>query len=116
MRFLVDECTGPMVANWLKDLGHDIFSVYDKARGSDDETILKIANKDNFILITNDSDFGELIFRYKKAHKGIILLKLMDNRPDNKIAVLEKLLNKHSKQLKNNFVVATEKRVRIIKS
>jgi predicted nuclease of predicted toxin-antitoxin system len=116
MRFLVDECTGPKVANWLKDLGHDVFSVYENARGSDDETILMIANKDNFILITNDSDFGELIFRHKKAHKGIILLKLVDNRPVNKIAVLEKLLKKHSKQLNNNFVVATEKKVRIIKS
>ena len=116
MRFLVDECTGPKVAKWLKDQGHDIFSVYDKARGSDDVTILKIANKDNYILITNDNDFGELIFRQKKPHKGIILLRLDDNRPKNKIEVLDKLLQSYSKQLKNNFVVATEQKVRIIKS
>ncbi len=36
MRFLVDECTGPKVAQWLRDQGHEVFSVYDEARGLDD--------------------------------------------------------------------------------
>jgi hypothetical protein len=31
MRFLVDECTGPSVAQWLRELHHDVFSVYDEA-------------------------------------------------------------------------------------
>ena len=25
MRFLVDECTGPKVAQWLRDQGHEVF-------------------------------------------------------------------------------------------
>ena len=33
MRFLVDECTGPAVAEWLHAQGHEVFSVYDSARG-----------------------------------------------------------------------------------
>ena len=115
MRFLVDECTGPNVAKQLKSRGHDVFSAYEKSRGSDDETILKIANNENYILITNDNDFGELIFRLKKHHKGIVLLRLEDNRPKNKMIVLDKLLQSYSDQLKNNFVVASEKKVRIIK-
>lgn len=90
--------------------------MYDKSRGAGDETVLKIANKDNYILITNDNDFGELIFRMKKPHKGVILLRLDDNRPKNKIDVLNKLLQLYIDQLKNNFVVATENKVRIIKS
>jgi predicted nuclease of predicted toxin-antitoxin system len=36
MRFLVDECTGPGVARWLTQQGHDVFSVFDDARGGDD--------------------------------------------------------------------------------
>lgn len=31
MKFLVDECTGPSVAAWLGELGHDVFSVYDQS-------------------------------------------------------------------------------------
>ena len=58
MRFLVDECTGPFVAKWLRNLNHEVFSVYDEARGLDDESIIEKANRENYILITNDKDFG----------------------------------------------------------
>jgi hypothetical protein len=37
IRFLVDECTGPAVASWLRDQNNDVFSVFDEARGMDDE-------------------------------------------------------------------------------
>ncbi|NBT35678.1 MAG: hypothetical protein EBT03_09105 [Betaproteobacteria bacterium] len=33
MRFLVDECTGPAVARWLRERSHEVFSIYDSARG-----------------------------------------------------------------------------------
>ena len=68
MRFLVDECTGPKVALWLRDQGHDVFSVYDEARGIDDGTILDKAFSENWILITNDRDFGERVFRERHPH------------------------------------------------
>ena len=41
MRFLVDECTGPAVASWLLARNHDVFSVFDKARGMEDEDIIR---------------------------------------------------------------------------
>lgn len=37
MRFLVDECTGPAVAGWFRTQGHEVFSVYEEARGMEDE-------------------------------------------------------------------------------
>ena len=43
MRFLVDECTGSKVARWLRGENHDVFSVFDEARGMTDdeaETVL----------------------------------------------------------------------------
>lgn len=39
MRFLVDECTGPILAQWLRDQSHEVFSVYDDARGMDVPTM-----------------------------------------------------------------------------
>ena len=46
MRFLVDECTGPAVARWLREQKHEVFSVYEEARGMDDDDIIqKIAEK-----------------------------------------------------------------------
>jgi len=85
MRFLVDECTGPKAAKWLREQNHRVFSVYDEARGLNDDDIIHRASKENWILITNDKDFGEKVFRQKKLHKGVILLRLKDERPISKI-------------------------------
>ena len=43
MRFLVDENTGVVVSRWLRSLGHEVFSVYEEARGTDDDIILQKA-------------------------------------------------------------------------
>ena len=115
MRFLVDECTGPGVAHWLRQQGHDVFSVYEQARGIDDDEIVERANNEKRILITNDKDFGEKIFRDNKPHMGVILLRLEDERTPNKIAIVRKLISNYSEQLNNNYIVATENRVRIAK-
>jgi len=40
MRFLVDECVGPSVAKWLRKLNHEVFSVYEQARGAGDDSIV----------------------------------------------------------------------------
>lgn len=114
MRFLIDECTGPALAKWLRSQNHDVSSIYEEDRGLDDDSILEKANSENRILITNDKDFGELIFREQKLHKGIILLRLDDERATNKISILKKLFMHYSNKLANNFVVVTETTIRII--
>ena len=113
MRFLVDECTGPAVARWLIEQHHDVISVFDEIRGADDEEVIRIASEQDRILITNDKDFGELVFREKKQHKGVILLRLEDERGANKIAVLKNVLEKYENSLPGHFFVVTETTVRI---
>ena len=43
MRFIIDECTGPTVASWLRDQNHEVFSVFDEARGMSDDDIIRKA-------------------------------------------------------------------------
>ena len=112
MRFLVDESTGPTVALWLQDQGHEVFSVFHDARGSEDADLVAKAFTENWILITNDKDFGERVYRDGNPHKGIILLRLEDERRSNKIDVVRKLLNGYAERLPDHFVVVTETRVR----
>jgi predicted nuclease of predicted toxin-antitoxin system len=114
VRFLVDECTGPSVARWLREQQHDVFSVYDEARGADDDAVLARAVAENRILITNDKDFGEKVFRGQKPHRGVVLLRLVDERSANKIAALQRLLGSYADQLADRFVVVTAAAVRII--
>ncbi len=80
MRFLVDECTGAKVAKWLRDADYEVFSVFDEARGMTDDEVLTKAFVENWILITNDKDFGEMIFRERRTHHGIIFMRLDDER------------------------------------
>jgi predicted nuclease of predicted toxin-antitoxin system len=115
MKFLVDECTGPSVAAWLRDEGHEVFSVYEDARGVEDDIILQKAFDENWVLITNDKDFGDKVFRNGRLHKGVILLRLEDERATSKIEVLSHLLEKYIDRLPNAFVVVTEKQVRFAK-
>ena len=91
MRFLVDECTGPAVARWLRDLSHEVFSVYEEARGMADDDILNKAYSENWILITNDRDLGEKVYRDNRPHHGVIFLRLQDERAASKFDAIDKL-------------------------
>ena len=113
MRFLVDECSGPALARWLAGQGHDVFSVFELARGLDDDSIIQKAYTEERILVTNDKDFGEKVFRDRQAHRGVILLRLDDERTQSKISALQRVLATYADQLEENFVVVTENKVRI---
>ena len=115
MRFLVDECTGPKVADWLRANGHEVFSVYQQARGMEDNDIIQKAFEENWILITNDKDFGEKAYREKRPHRGLVLLRLRDERASNKIDVLRRLLETHANRLTDSFVVVSETQVRHVR-
>lgn len=116
MRFLVDECTGPKVAEWLRNQGHEILSVFDEARGVEDDWVIHKAYDESWILITNDKDFGEKVYRERRPHRGVIFMRLEDERAANKIEVLRRLLAGHADRLADRFVVVTEVRVRFART
>ena len=93
-------------------MNHDVFSVFDEARGMSDEDIIRKAFAEQRILITNDKDFGDKVFRDGRLHQGVILLRLEDERPASKIRVLSSLLDVYSDKIPDSFLVATEKQVR----
>lgn len=64
MRFLFDQSTDRRLAMYLKELGHDVTVVaLDYPPSLPDEQVLGIALQEQRILVTEDRDFGELIFR-----------------------------------------------------
>jgi predicted nuclease of predicted toxin-antitoxin system len=61
----------------LRQAGHDVVWIREVAPGSSDESVLVRAQTENRILITQDKDFGELVFhRGLSASNGIILLRI----------------------------------------
>jgi predicted nuclease of predicted toxin-antitoxin system len=86
--------------------------VYEEARGMEDDEVITKAFAENWILITNDKDFGEKIYRERRPHKGVVLLRLEDERTVNKIAILQRLLEGYAERLTDQFVVVTERQFR----
>ena len=88
MKFITDENLGIQIPRYLKSLGYNVISVIEVALSKPDTDILNIANKENRILLTTDKDFGELVFKEKLTHAGVILLRLKDESVKNKKRVL----------------------------
>ncbi len=114
MKFLIDECVGFSVVRWLEQNNYNASFIAGALSGSTDEAVLKKAFRERGILITCDKDFGEMIFRNRKKHCGIILLRLVDEQPSNKIIVLKRLLDTYALEIENNFTVATETAIRMV--
>lgn len=115
MRFLLDECISPSVAEWMRSQGYDAVSVHEVERGLDDAAVLEMAVTEQRILVTNDKGFGERIIRLGQQHCGIVLLRLENRRTAPMIETLRKLLHFHQDSLANALIVVTERTVRINK-
>lgn len=113
MRFLVDESVEAELARELGDLGHDVARVgIDLPRGTADEPILKFALQHSRIVITNDSDFGELVMRRRLDHSGVIFLRLRRMSIEQKIDILRRIIHDHVDEL-DRFLVVTPSDVRV---
>jgi predicted nuclease of predicted toxin-antitoxin system len=100
----------------LRSQGHEVFSVYESARGIDDEEVIQKAFDENWIVISSDKDFGNKVFREHREHRGVILFRLENESSTNKIALLQRLLAEYPEQLSDNFIVVTERLVRFTRS
>lgn len=80
---------------------------------ADDEQILQCAVSEGRIVVTNDKDFGEMVFRSGQAHRGVVLLRLRDERAENKVKVVKAVLAQIGERLQDRYVVATESGIRV---
>jgi predicted nuclease of predicted toxin-antitoxin system len=67
--------------------------------------VLDRANADGAVLLTADKDFGELVFRQRRASGGVVLVRLAGLAPDRKAAIVASLFLERSAELAGNFTV-----------
>ena len=115
LRFLVDESSGKRLFLALVDEGYDTKFVTQILPSAEDNKILEFAQRENRIIITNDKDFGELIFRLQKPSSGVILLRLRIDNSQNRIKYLLNVISMLYMRLFSNFLVVTENKIRIRK-
>jgi len=113
LRFLIDESTGQAVAVHLRQHGYDAVAVSDVMPRADDDSILRFAVTERRILITNDKDFGEMVYRRRQQHRDIILLRLADVAAAAKKRAALSAVEQYGAQLVDAFCIATEKKSRL---
>ena len=111
MRFLVDENLGRRFADILNRHGYSASFVGDVVRSATDDKILAFAKKENLMIVTDDKDFGELVFRLKKSTKGVILFRTLTTDPEKLFDMSKGVLHKAV----GKFIVVEEGQIRVRK-
>lgn len=113
-KILVDESVEQPIIEFLQGIEVDVLAVSESFPSSSDDVVLQRAVDENRILLTNDKDFGYMIYRQKKKHKGVVLLRFLTQKTTEKVALLKKTLSEFPLELfRNKFGVISEKAVRI---
>lgn len=113
MKILADESVGYRIIIFLRKHSFDVTAIIDNDASIPDTEVLKKANEQSALLITEDKDFGELVFRLKLKHKEILLLRFLNILNDVINRKILDALQKHEDELPNNFSTLTDKKLRI---
>ncbi|MEQ9101708.1 MAG: DUF5615 family PIN-like protein [Imperialibacter sp.] len=113
MDFVADESLDFRIIGSLRQHGHQVFAIVEESPSIDDASVLEVAVSRKSILITEDKDFGELTFRLKKTHFGILLLKLSGLEITEKIDLVLSVVKNQHQALFNSFAVLDQNRLRI---
>jgi hypothetical protein len=67
------------------------------------------------VLLTADKDFGELVFRQRLLHSGIVLIRLAGIQPITKAEVVATAFEQHADELHLGFAVLSRRALRLRK-
>lgn len=115
IKFVADESVDAPIVRKLREDGYDVYSIAEQSYGISDEQVLAIAHEKGALLITQDKDFGELVYRLGKAHEGVILLRLTGLNPYEKADLCLMVINQRKHECPGAFTVVYKDLVKIRK-
>jgi len=115
VRLVADEivnCDFSVVVD-LRLAGYDVVSITEQMPGADDETVIDFARSERRLLITEDKDFGQLVFAAAKQNSGVILIRYPASARSALTAAVLKLLSDNGENVYSRFAVLEPGRVRV---
>jgi predicted nuclease of predicted toxin-antitoxin system len=113
LRLLVDANSGLAIATALRDAGHDVLFAGDLDWRMSDVDMLSLANREQRIILTMDTDFGELVYSSRQPHAGILLLRMPGASRAEKLQVVQEIVERYGDQLPGHFCVYRQGRLRV---
>ena len=108
---VADESVDYPIVKQLRIAGFTVYAVAEQEPSIDDKSVLATAQSQNALLLTEDKDFGELVFRMNLSHCGILLIRISDSKV--KLPVVVETLKAHYAELLNKFSVIDANKLRI---
>jgi predicted nuclease of predicted toxin-antitoxin system len=105
LRFLADESCDFAVVRALRAEGHDVLAVSKEMRRSDDRELIDQASREKRILLTEDKDFGWLVFVSHADLAGVILIRFPGNARQTLVQTVRQLVQEQGKRLLGAFDV-----------
>ena len=115
MKIVADENIDRQIVDRLRADGHEVLFVAELDPGIDDEAVLLRSRQTDAILLTADKDFGELVFRQRLVHAGVLLIRLARIEPDIKATLVAAIFDRHGEELSAGFAVLSEHSLRLRK-
>jgi predicted nuclease of predicted toxin-antitoxin system len=113
LRFLADESCDFAVVRALRAEGHDVLAVSEYMTRSVDQELMQQAYQEKRILVTEDKDFGWLVFASHENSAGVILIRFPGNARQKLAESVVRFVRKNGEKLSNGFVVIQPGHIRI---
>ena len=113
MRFLADESCDFVVVRALRTAGHDVLAVSEFQQRSVDRELIALAHDERRILLTEDKDFGWLVFVGRAQSPGVILVRFPSNARGTLGSAVTRLVEERGAELLGTFAVLLPSAVRI---
>jgi predicted nuclease of predicted toxin-antitoxin system len=111
--FLADEHIPFTTIRILRESGYKVVSISEDRPSVDDDMILRLANAEGLVLITNDGDFGDLIFRDKVPFSsGLIYFRLDRFDPEEMAKLILYHIREYGAEFKGRFTVISRRKFR----
>ena len=105
MKLVADESAEGPTVYALRAAGHEVLFIAETSPGIEDAAVLQVALRAGRLLLIADKDFGELVFRNREPHHGVLLIRALDRDLEENAASTLAAITQHGADLLNNFSV-----------